>query len=183
MKTWLLLISLALRLARAQDLTVEVSSDGLSYVINLKGEPWFKSGATVFPSGGALHSTADGSLTLSSQTSFSGADSLGAYDAISLAWQPSNPALTETFQTNFYTYSGSNALQFETVFTTGVQDTGSIGSSADDLVLTAFPSLQIAGAQGSRGYLEFIGTFIDDSSSGAHVGEWYYLAHSSLAFL
>ena len=162
--------------AASAGLSLRVETTTGAYNVTYDGAPsWAAAlvgGATAVRSGGRVHSTADGSLTLQGPaTPTSGSDAFGAYTGYALSWLAGGT--TTRFATNFYVYNapvgvapGTTAIVFEQVFPDGL--TGCANGDVSDVV-AAFPALgpSYRALATPLHYLAYQGV-----SLSSHVGQW-----------
>ena len=128
-------------------------SDG-SYTVLVDGAEWFRSAPVRLHTGGSWHSSADGSLQLSSVTATEGTDSVGAFVGTTVCWatahsrrsasSPPPPAAataTTRLETRFRRYAAAELLVFEQAFPDGAANT-SLGD--EDLLVSEFPSFDLS---------------------------------------
>lgn len=129
---------------------------------------WLNSATTSFRNNGDTFTSDSGNLTVVSSQKTSGEDTLGQFDKTTLTWQTSNGV---QFLTAVRSYtSGSSALVFEQTFPSGANGT-SLGPTQDtmDMVISSWPSFEVAPVAQSIGFLAFMGQMTGDA---AYTGIW-----------
>ena len=138
------------------------------------------SGSTFFHADGALFSTAEGTLRLTSIRNSSGSDAIGSYTSITFTYTPSSPSSSpHTWQTSIREYPltpSSYALIFTQTWLTAASNT-STGDKAS--ILSSFPSFlppppspstsaPPSSNPPSLGFLHYAGEF----ASQTQLGRW-----------
>jgi hypothetical protein len=130
-----LLLAAGLALAAAVDVKLLVNDDA-SYAVELDGKTWMSSAASsyVVSYDGAVHSTADGSLTPDSAPApTGGSDVVGVWTGYNVSFN------SGVFLASFRLYPARGAIIFQQTFPAGLSRMAIGGSGPDDNLATAFP--------------------------------------------
>eukprot|EP00039_Didymoeca_costata_P026389 m.15829 g.15829 ORF g.15829 m.15829 type:complete len:770 (+) comp5505_c0_seq1:20-2329(+) len=158
--------------ATLTSITVDVNTTSGSYNVMVDSTVWFRSAATSYTTNGMVKSTATGTLSISSTSTGSGADSLGPFKSHTISYDDG------AFVTEIREYS--NALVFEQRFPMGVKGTCLQPSNVmkeRDNVSTSFPSMTMPSASDpERSLFQFSGDMTGDDyiysnfSEGVRIG-------------
>ena len=134
-----------------------------AYTLLVDGAPYLTSAAVYVRAGGALHSTADGSLSLAAPPTAPapGSDALGAFVRQEVSWRAAAaPGLD--FRTAVQVYAALGLVVFEQSWPSGASGTAAPGGDADQLA-SAWPSFALADDAPGRAAVSFGGRFLEAS--------------------
>lgn len=143
---------------------VSIAPDG-SYTISVGGAAYFQSGPTYFRADGAVYSTADASLHLTSPPSapVPGSDALGAFSRVTMQWEGGGTSFT----TGVRVYDDSvGAAVFEASWPAGANGTSAPGGSAD-LVTNGWPAIALNSSDMDHAAVGWGGRFLESSHAFA----------------
>ena len=139
---------------------------------------WLQSGPTWFYANGEKNHMTNSNLR--KKTTTQGNDSFGPYTSTELAYTVAAAGRSSTsdsdallqVSTIFKEYTDGSAVEFEQVWTSGATNTNA--SSDPSSTISSFPSFKLQAATGAPplGVMGWLGTFIDDSTSGPAMSTW-----------
>eukprot|EP01006_Ploeotia_vitrea_P025486 TRINITY_DN58345_c0_g1_i1.p1 TRINITY_DN58345_c0_g1~~TRINITY_DN58345_c0_g1_i1.p1 ORF type:complete len:747 (-),score=77.64 TRINITY_DN58345_c0_g1_i1:102-2342(-) len=168
-----LLVLLVFGTYGAKPVDVKFTKNGMFDVI-IDGQTWFTSGETSIRDGGRSWSNTNGSLIISTVTTLSGEDALGAYHSTITDWvvKKAGPTMLVTAVRQY-----DSAVVFEQFFPQALTNTAAPGMKAKDDVITSFPALR-PGNTNDLGFISYghsmIGTPRD---SGDYNNQTKAIAH------
>ncbi|XP_070576650.1 uncharacterized protein [Ptychodera flava] len=154
----------AYSLRTSNGLEVDLRTDG-QYSIAINGEIWLNSAPTFFFVDGAKFSSPGNLKLLNISNVRQGADVLGAFEFWTLNWQADAKSGSKKIVTEVRAYKDLAAIVFSQYYPQTLAGTSIEFSEG---VCTSWPAFRVEGKKGTKGYVSYGGTFLDDTK----IGQW-----------